>query len=94
MRTTLTLDPDVEKYIRDACHAQKKTFKQVVNEAIRASLQPKSEKLPELLPAKGLGWAPGVDPRKLKDLDDEMEMESFLAAEAKARYGNAKDGNS
>jgi len=41
MRTTVTLDPDVEALIKAAMAEQHLTFKDAVNQAIRAGLAPK-----------------------------------------------------
>jgi hypothetical protein len=41
MRTTITLDPDVEKLLRDVIRERDLTFKEAVNEAIRAGLKTK-----------------------------------------------------
>ena len=38
MRTTLTLDPDVARALRLVAHQSRRSFKDVVNEAIRAGL--------------------------------------------------------
>jgi len=38
MRTTVTLDPDVEKLIRDTMKARGVSFKEALNEAVRAAL--------------------------------------------------------
>ena len=38
MRTTLTLDEQIAKALKDAAHRTGKPFKQVVNEALRAGL--------------------------------------------------------
>lgn len=38
MRTTVTLDPDVEKLLRNAIRERGVSFKQALNEAIRAGL--------------------------------------------------------
>jgi hypothetical protein len=82
MRTTVTLEPDVERSLREACHKRKKSFKRVLNEALRESLQPQTTR-PELLAPRSMGLAPGVDPRRLSDLADDLEAEAYLAAEAK-----------
>lgn len=82
MRTTVTLEPDVERYLREACHKQRKSFKRVLNDALRESLQPKTSK-PKLLPPRSMGLAPGVDPRRLSDLADDLEAEAYLVAEAR-----------
>lgn len=85
MRTTVTLEPDVERYIREACHKRKKSFKQVLNDALRESLQPKAS-MPELLPPRSMGLAAGVDPRRLSDLADDLETEAYLASESRRSY--------
>ena len=41
MRTTVTLDPDIEKLIRDVMRERGVSFKQALNDAIRAGLAPK-----------------------------------------------------
>jgi hypothetical protein len=38
MRTTLTLDDDVHRELETACRRDKRTFRAVVNEALRAGL--------------------------------------------------------
>jgi hypothetical protein len=42
MRTTVTLDPDVEVLLRDAVRKRGEPFKQVLNEALRDSLRGKT----------------------------------------------------
>ena len=42
MRTTVTLEPDVERLIRAAMRDQGTSFKQALNEAVRAGLQPRT----------------------------------------------------
>ena len=39
MRTTITLDPDVEELIRRRMHERRATFKDVVNEGLRVALR-------------------------------------------------------
>jgi len=39
MRTTITLDPDVEELIRREMHERRASFKQVVNEGLRVALR-------------------------------------------------------
>jgi hypothetical protein len=85
MRTTVTLEPDVERYIREACHKHKKSFKQVLNDALREALRPKTA-MPDLLPPRSMGLAPGVDARRLSDLADDLEAEAYLAAESGRSY--------
>lgn len=75
----------MERYLREACHKRKKSFKRVLNDALRESLHPKTSR-PELLPPCSMGLAPGVDPRRLSDVADDLEAEAFLAAESKRAY--------
>jgi len=44
MRTTVTLDPDVERLIRDAMRERAISFKEALNEAVRAGLRGKEHK--------------------------------------------------
>jgi len=85
MRTTVTLDPDVENFLKEEVHRTRKSFKSVLNDALRASLRPRSIKTPELLPPRSMGLAPGIDPRRLSPLADEFEAESYLKIKARKR---------
>jgi hypothetical protein len=80
MRTTVTLDADVEKLIRDAMERTKKSFKRALNDAVRAGLgarrgAPETE--PELR-ARPLGLRRGLDPTRIRDLEGDLEIEEFL----------------
>jgi len=44
MRTTVTLDPDVERLIKDAMRERDISFKEALNEAARIGLQGKDHK--------------------------------------------------
>jgi hypothetical protein len=46
MRTTITLDPDVEQMLRDTIRDKDLTFKEAVNQAIRAGLREKNTARP------------------------------------------------
>ena len=86
MRTTLTLDADVADYLRTQSRLRNKPFKQVVNETLRRGMGP-TDKDPErprfrVEPIRG-GFAPGVDPQRLNQLLDELEVEDFLAESAR-----------
>lgn len=74
MRTTLTLDPDVQALLREASHRSGKPFKTTVNDAIRAGLQGRrkgADKPPTWLIAD-LGL-PLVDLTKAAALADELD---------------------
>jgi len=81
-RTTVTLDEDVERMLRDAMHRSRKSFKETLNTALRNGLGGKS------IPARGkkftvdalpLGLRSGIDPTSFNKLADELESDTFLA---------------
>ena len=47
MRTTVTLDPDVERLIKDVMKERAISFKEALNEAARAGLRGKERKRPQ-----------------------------------------------
>lgn len=81
MRTTLTLDPDVERMLEDEVHRVRRPFKQVVNDAIRRGLAPRMADAPSpvyrVKPHKSALGA-GIDPSALNRVADELEDEGVL----------------
>ena len=89
MRTTLTLDDDIVAALKERARALEKPFKQVVNDALRRGLSdspeeqgepPVSEEERPVVEVKPIcsGFAPGVDPLKLKEINAELELAEFL----------------
>jgi hypothetical protein len=80
MRTTVTLDADVEALIRAAMARGRRSFKQTLNEAVRRGLKGHGgdEMPPFKVEARPMGLRSGIDPARLQDLDDELEVEEFL----------------
>lgn len=80
MRTTVTLDADVEQLLREAMQRGRKSFKEALNEAVRRGLRGKrDEGEPDyVVRARPMGLRPGIDPAQVRDLDDELELEEFL----------------
>ena len=76
MRTTITLDPDVERLLQEKQYLTKKSFKEVVNEAIRSALRPPPRRSPKLLPPQSMGLRTGID---LRSLADDLEAEAYLS---------------
>lgn len=62
MRTTVTLDPDVDALIRKRRHERSLTFKEAVNEALRERLTGDRERAPYATPTfdNDFGRCPGV----------------------------------
>ena len=77
---TLTLDKDLADTLRERARALDQSIKQVVNDALRRGLSPKVEESPQPYRVKPFhsGFAPGVDPMKLNQLNDELELEELL----------------
>jgi hypothetical protein len=81
MRTTVTLDPDTERLLREAMQQTGHSFKVTLNEALRKGLADTvvvADEEPFVVKAKNMGLRPGIDPTKLQQLADEMEVEAYL----------------
>ena len=80
MKTTLTLDDDVADFLKMQSRLQGRPFNQVVNDVLRRDMAPGSQG-PELPPYRTVpnrsGLVPGVDPRRLNRLNDQLEVEDF-----------------
>ncbi|NUM52890.1 MAG: antitoxin [Candidatus Hydrogenedentes bacterium] len=82
MRTTVTLDPDVERLLKDAMHRTRRSFKETLNDAVRTGLrvsEPQRERKPFKVEARPMGLRPGIDPAGFNKLVDELEVEDFIA---------------
>lgn len=78
MRTTITLDPDVEALVRKAMRERGLSFKQAVNEAIRAGLAPRSEQSPTGTRTFRMGFNPLIPLDKALRLAGELEDEELI----------------
>jgi hypothetical protein len=81
MRTTVTLDPDVEQLLRDAMQRRRQSFKEALNQAIRNGLAhaqgPGAEDTPFVVQARRLGLRAGVDSARLNQMADELDADGF-----------------
>lgn len=77
MRTTVTLDPDVDALIRKRMHERDLTFKEAVNEALREGLIGDQEHAPYETPTFDLGGAHVPVVRAL-ELAGRLEDEALL----------------
>lgn len=81
MRTTLTLDDDVAERLRELAREQGRSFKEVTNEAIRRGLSVAEVATPGpgrfRVVAEVRGFKAGVDPLKLNQAYDELEIEDL-----------------
>lgn len=85
MRTTLTLDDEIAEALRERARLLNRPFRRVVNDALRRGLDAAADETPlppyRVVPHRS-GFAPGVDPLRLKEIDEELEAERFLASGA------------
>ena len=88
MRTTLTVDPDVERLLKQAMHGEKQGLKATLNAALRRGLAHQAPPVPVKpfrVEAKATGLRAGLDPARLHDLADEIELEAFAVTTRRLR---------
>lgn len=78
MRTTVTLDPDVETLVKRAMRERGLTFKEAVNESIRAGVSSASAVVPPALATFDMG-EPLIDVTKALRLAGELEDQELSA---------------
>lgn len=86
MRTTVTLDADVEQRLRETMRLQGKSFKVALNDALRRGLGTSDgtqDDPPFDIRSRSLGLRAGLDPARLRDLDDDLEAEAFIRKTAR-----------
>ena len=80
MRTTLTIDDDLARELREKAHKSGSPFKEVVNKAIRAGLED-MDKPRQIKPYKcktySLGYPPSADLDHALNLADRLESEEI-----------------
>lgn len=96
MRTTVTIEADVEERLREFMNRNRYTFKQALNETLRRGLGSEKAKPSRTfrVEARHMGVKPGVDLTRLNELADEMEVEAFLAKEKQLTQKLAKKSRS
>ena len=85
MRTTLTLDDDVADALRERALLLNIPFKQMVNDALRRGMSPGAREAPSpeyrVVPNHS-AFAPGIDPLKLNQINDQLDAEAFAVPRA------------
>lgn len=84
MRTTITLEPDVEALVKKLMRERGLSFKEAVNQAIRAALASPVEAEPFRTPTFSMGYDPSIPWDKALRLAAELEDEE-LARKLEAR---------
>ncbi|HXM69732.1 MAG TPA: hypothetical protein VN970_01265 [Thermoanaerobaculia bacterium] len=89
MRTTLTLDDDLAKQLKEKSRRSGESFKMVLNETLRKGLRSGEKPSPPLprfvVKSKACGFRAGVDILHLNRFLGELETEDFLRKEAARR---------
>ncbi|MSQ00941.1 MAG: antitoxin [Myxococcales bacterium] len=81
MRTTVTLDPDVERGVAEAMRREDRPFKAIVNDALRRALFGAAPVLPRAeVPVFHTSLLPGFDPARMNQLADELESDAACGA--------------
>lgn len=95
MRTTLTLDDDVARALKERARTTGISFKEVVNAAIRRGLQAGEASGGALEPfvvrPKHCGFRVGVDLRRLNQVVDQLEVADFLDRMARSAPAPAEE---
>jgi hypothetical protein len=81
MRTTLTVDDDLARMLKERARSTGRPFKEIVNEVLRKGLAlgnlPTPDENPFVVQAKACGFRTGIDPTKLNQIYDELEIEDL-----------------
>jgi hypothetical protein len=81
MRTTLTLDDDIAAKLRELAHRRRVPFREVVNTVLRRGLAAQeslaASRRPFRIDAFRSPFRAGVDPLKLNQLADDLEVRRF-----------------
>lgn len=84
MRVTLTLDKDLADALEQQAKLLGVPFERVVNDTLRRGLARHAaadRPVFRVRPLRG-GFRPGIDPLKLNQLNDELEVQAFLEKQA------------
>ena len=82
MRTTVTLEPETERLLREAMHQRGQSFKETLNQAVIRGLTDLLCNIDEtsfIQQSFAMGLRSGYDPAHLNFLNDDMEVDAFLA---------------
>jgi hypothetical protein len=82
VRTTVTLDPDVQRLLAEKARRSRESFKQALNNAVRRGLAADTAaagttKFP--VNARPMRVKAGFDQTRLAEVGDDLELEAFLS---------------
>ncbi len=84
MRRTVTLDPDVEALVRRAMRERGLSFKQAINESVRAGAAPQRQRSRTAFPTYDMG-EPTIDLTKALRIAGELEDEELARRTSRGR---------
>ncbi len=94
MRTTVTLDGDLEQILRETAVRTRRPFKKVLNDTLRSALERRGEagraEAFEVV-ARPMGLRAGLDPSGFNRLADDLEVEAFLESHRQLDRGGPDD---
>jgi predicted transcriptional regulator len=73
MRTTLTIDDDLHVLLEQIARRERRSVREVLNEALRRGLVHQRPTKPFRIQVQHSALQPGIDPRRLNQLADELE---------------------
>jgi hypothetical protein len=84
MRTTLTLEPRIAERLKQEAALGRRSYKQIVNEALAQGLglRPSKKRKPYRVKPHASALLPGIDAGKLNQLADELEAGQFAAKQS------------
>lgn len=81
MNVRVTLEPDVAAKLKELAHKRRASFQTTLNDVVRKGLATQHDAPPPsrfvVEPHSG-GFRPGVDPGKLNQLVNQLEVEDFV----------------
>jgi len=88
MRTTITVDADVEQLLRLAMQQSGQSLKTTLNQAVRRGLAGTiagNAQPPFRVESHPMGLRAGIDPARLQELGDELDVQAFLELSSRLR---------
>ena len=85
MRTTLTLEPDVARLLREVMEREHSSLKDAINDALRRGLRSSGPRPLLRVEPHPSPLQPGIDPRGFNQVAEEIEDETVLAGMRKSQ---------
>jgi hypothetical protein len=88
MRTTVTIDEDVARLLKDSMHRSRRSFKKTLNTALRVGLVGRptgARRTRFIVRARPMGLRAGVDSAGLNKLADDLEVDAAIAKKGRRK---------